>query len=286
MISSGMSAFVRWTCSATRADLVVRRSGGTCRARGRTRRRGGAGPVPCRGELRRRAPRGTRVIGAPRRTAARSARSPASTPHVAVAAEQPARRGRTIASAMNARASIDSNSPCSAVVEHHPAALDRARRVREVVREHLVLVELRDRDAAVVGATRGRGGGTPRRRRRPRRRRPRPRRRSTSVMAASLRRRCPATGRSEASDVGGSGRVGGVGGGRRWSWSAGVRRWRSWSSGRRRWVSSTASVRRRRASPVPSWAARSLRARARRLPPGTSLEPLVSITGLASSGTA
>ena len=34
-----------------------------------------------------------------------------------------------------------------AVPEHHPAALDRARRVREVVGEHLVLVELGDGDA-------------------------------------------------------------------------------------------------------------------------------------------
>ncbi len=38
------------------------------------------------------------------------------------------------------------------VVEHHAAALDGARRVREVVREHLVLVELRDGDAVAVGA--------------------------------------------------------------------------------------------------------------------------------------
>ena len=46
-------------------------------------------------------------------------------------------------------ASIDSTSPCSRVREHHPAAFERARRVREVVREHLVLVELVDADATV-----------------------------------------------------------------------------------------------------------------------------------------
>ena len=103
------------------------------------------------------------------------------------------------------------------VVEHDPAALDRAGGVGEVVGEHLVLVELGDRDPPAVARRFGEVTGRGRRRRR-RRRRPRPRRRR----AASSTARQP-TGRcqpGECSGVAGA-VVGGVG--RGW--------WTRWPSG-------------------------------------------------------
>ena len=73
-----------------------------------------------------------------------------STPRTWVAADQAERRNRRrIASAMNARASIDSTSPRSAYTSMTRQPFEHARHVREVVREHLVLVELVDVDTTV-----------------------------------------------------------------------------------------------------------------------------------------
>ncbi len=186
MTSSGMSAFVRCTCSATGRILSSAKrwnvSAASSNSSGRWLRPGAA-----RSGASRPPPRGTRARGAPRRTGSASRGASASTPHTASRPSSLAPRS-AIASAMNARASIDSSSPCSPYVEHHRGALDRAGRVREVVAEHLVLVELGDGDAAVDASTRARGGRWPARRRRPRSRPPRPPAASWSVMAAAYRR--------------------------------------------------------------------------------------------------
>ena len=92
------------------------------------------GPGAARGRCPR-STRGTRVRGAPPRSRSAGARSAGLDAPRRLACRRRAPRGPQIASAMNARASRDSYSPCSRVLEHHPAARDRARRVGEVVRQ-------------------------------------------------------------------------------------------------------------------------------------------------------
>ena len=149
MISSGTSAFVRCTCSATGRILSSAKRRNVSATSSKSSERC-VGPVPCfahcsasRVEELGRAVRGDERQ---RRRERRRRRRPTSR-------SRPMQRVRDVGDRVGDVRAREHRLDLAvlAVVAHHLRALDRGGRVREVVGEHLVLVELGDGDLAVVG---------------------------------------------------------------------------------------------------------------------------------------
>ena len=130
-------------------DPVLGKAPERLAAPARTRRAGAS--VRCRGRgAARRGPRGTRAPGGAHEVDGRRERGGIRPPLVAAGGDARAQVPDRVGDERSGEHRLVLTA--RAVVEHHPASRDRAGRVGEVVREHLVLVEPRDRDAPVGGA--------------------------------------------------------------------------------------------------------------------------------------